>query len=78
MKIIVTGGYGFIGSCLIKKLIQESHEILNIDLKTYASMPESLNENKKIKILKILQQILVILKKLILFSKNLSLMQFFI
>ena len=52
MKIIVTGGYGFIGSCLIKRLIQESHEILNIDIKSYASMPESLTEYKNNKYLK--------------------------
>jgi len=56
MKIIVTGGFGFIGSCLIKKLIEESHEVLNIDIKTYASMPETLdsyNENNNLKNIKI-------------------------
>ena len=56
MKIIVTGGYGFIGSCLIKKLIQKSHEVLNIDIKSYASMPESLDiykKNNKLKNIKI-------------------------
>ena len=43
MRILVTGGLGFIGSALVRKLIDtENHEILNIDSCTYASMPESL------------------------------------
>ena len=43
MNILVTGGFGFIGSALIKQLINVTdHEVLNIDKETYASMPESL------------------------------------
>jgi len=43
MRILVTGGFGFIGSALIKQLINVTdHEVLNIDKETYASMPESL------------------------------------
>ena len=43
MNIFVTGGFGFIGSALIKQLINVTdHEVLNIDKETYASMPESL------------------------------------
>ncbi len=37
-RIIVTGGYGFIGSALIRLLLSETdHEILNIDKLTYAA-----------------------------------------
>ena len=47
MKIIVTGGCGFIGSTLIKKLIKYSkNKILNIDSLNHESMPESLNSIK--------------------------------
>jgi len=43
MRIIVTGGAGFIGSALIRHLIENTREkILNIDKLTYASSMESL------------------------------------
>jgi len=43
MKIIVTGGLGFIGSNLIKSLLKnKNNKVLNIDAMTYCSMPESL------------------------------------
>ncbi len=44
MKIIVTGGCGFIGSNFIFKLLEEEHKhsILNIDNLTYAANKESL------------------------------------
>jgi len=36
MRIIVTGGAGFIGSNLIHLLLEKGHEVLNIDSLTYA------------------------------------------
>ena len=31
MKILVTGGAGFIGTNLIKRLLQEGHEVVSLD-----------------------------------------------
>lgn len=42
MRILVTGGAGFIGSALVRYLIGEGHEVLNIDKLTYAGNIESL------------------------------------
>jgi dTDP-glucose 4,6-dehydratase len=45
MKILVTGGCGFIGSNLVRLLIEStSHQVLNLDLLTYAGNPHSLND----------------------------------
>lgn len=45
MKIMVTGGAGFIGSAVIRLLIKETgHQVLNIDKLTYAGNLESLKE----------------------------------
>jgi len=44
-RILVTGGAGFIGSALIRYLIQHtSHEVLNLDALTYAGNLTSLRE----------------------------------
>jgi len=45
VRILVSGGLGFIGSALIRHLIQNTeHKVLNIDKETYAAMPEALAE----------------------------------
>ncbi|AQQ09171.1 dTDP-glucose 4,6-dehydratase [Sedimentisphaera cyanobacteriorum] len=45
MKIIVTGGAGFIGSAVIRHIIKNTdHSVLNIDKLTYAGNLSSLKE----------------------------------
>ena len=47
MNILVTGGYGFIGSCLIREIIKNTpHSVINVDALTYASDISSLDEIK--------------------------------
>ena len=45
MKYLITGGAGFIGSAVIRYLIQNTqHDVLNIDKLTYAGNLESLSD----------------------------------
>lgn len=37
MKILVTGGAGFIGSAVIRRAIEEGHSVVNVDSLTYAA-----------------------------------------
>jgi len=43
MKIIVTGGAGFIGSAVIRKAVSDGHQVMNVDCLTYAANLESLS-----------------------------------
>ena len=44
MKLLVTGGAGFIGSNLVRLLIQRGHSVLNVDKLSYAGNPASLRD----------------------------------
>lgn len=43
MKILVTGGCGFIGSAVVRQAISEGHNIMNVDLLSYAGRQENLS-----------------------------------
>ncbi|MBU4222360.1 MAG: dTDP-glucose 4,6-dehydratase [Euryarchaeota archaeon] len=48
MKILVTGGCGFIGSNFIRHMLKNStHEIVNLDAMTYSGNPENLKDVEK-------------------------------
>lgn len=44
MRIIVTGGAGFIGSAVCRHLVRENHHVVNVDKLTYAGNLHSLKE----------------------------------
>ena len=44
MKIIVTGGYGFIGSSFVNYCSQQGHDVFVIDKMTYAANPNNVTE----------------------------------
>ncbi|MDZ4851324.1 MAG: dTDP-glucose 4,6-dehydratase [Pirellulaceae bacterium] len=42
MRLIITGGAGFIGSNLVRRMVNEGHHVLNVDKLTYAGNLNSL------------------------------------
>ncbi|PTW44008.1 dTDP-glucose 4,6-dehydratase [Rhodovulum kholense] len=42
MKLLVTGGAGFIGSAVVRQALAEGHEVVNLDALTYAACLENL------------------------------------
>jgi dTDP-glucose 4,6-dehydratase len=47
MKILVTGGAGFIGSAVVRLAVARGHEIVNVDALTYAACLENVAEAAK-------------------------------
>lgn len=43
MTVLVTGGCGFIGSAIVRRLLDDGHEVLNLDKLTYAAVPEAID-----------------------------------
>lgn len=41
MKILVTGGAGFIGSAVVRQAVERGHEVVNLDALTYAACLEN-------------------------------------
>jgi dTDP-glucose 4,6-dehydratase len=44
MRLLITGGAGFIGSAAVHRAIRDGHTVLNVDKLTYAASVESLSE----------------------------------
>lgn len=44
MKLLVTGGAGFIGSAVVRLAIRRGHEVVNVDALTYAANPANVAE----------------------------------
>ncbi len=42
MKLLITGGAGFIGSAVIRQAISRGFEVVNVDALTYAACLDSL------------------------------------
>ncbi len=41
MRLMVTGGAGFIGSAVVRQAIADGDEVLNVDKLTYAANPDN-------------------------------------
>lgn len=44
MRLLITGGAGFIGSAVVRRAIAEGHDVLNVDKLTYAANLDNLAE----------------------------------
>jgi len=44
MKLLITGGAGFIGQAVVKRALHDGHHVVNLDALTYAAIPSSLTE----------------------------------
>ncbi len=44
MKLLVTGGAGFIGSAVVRQAMRAGHEVVNLDALTYAANPANVAE----------------------------------
>ena len=42
MRILITGGAGFIGSAVVRMAIESGHSVVNVDALTYAACLENL------------------------------------
>lgn len=42
MKVLLTGGCGFIGSAVVRRAVKQQHQIVNIDKMTYAASTDAL------------------------------------
>ena len=44
MKLLVTGGAGFIGSAVVRRAIADGHQVVNLDALTYAACLDNVAE----------------------------------
>lgn len=42
MKILITGGAGFIGSAVVRRAVADGHHVVNLDALTYSANPDNL------------------------------------
>ena len=52
MKILITGGLGYIGSKLTEKLLEEKHKLILLDANWFGNfLPSSVKKNKNLRII---------------------------